>query len=198
MRRWVLRIALVIPLLSTIACAGWRSQIDPNALRYDQVASAQSPAPTKRLLVTLTVVHPGIQQGNLERRTSQFRRKAVEIIGASGHFTEVGTNIAKPDLELVLSIHEEEHFSRALTGLSALTLFVFPAVDRVETHTVGEIFSGTGEKLGDVHGGQSRIGAISWLLLPAIPSAVISERRSVEDLFKSVLVQLLENDRVWQ
>lgn len=191
-------VAVAMAALMTTSCAGWRSQIDPQALRYDQIAAARKPAATKKLLLTMTVIHPGADQKIQESRTTDLRESALEYLGNSGYFAEVGINLTDPDLELVLNINEEEHFSMGLTILAGLTLLAIPAHDRVETTTFGEIFSGSGEKLGEVRGEQSMSVLLGLLMFPAIPSLFIAKERSEDDIFKSILAQLLENESVWQ
>lgn len=197
MRRHCVAAIVALTLVAT-GCMGWRSQIDPHSTRYDAIAAPAPDAPRKRLQLTLSVSHPDVPQQNQERREKVLRNAGLAILSDSGLFAEVGTDIDDPDLELVLRIVEEEHFNRATIWLSALTVFLVPVLDRVETHGVGEIYSGTGENLGELQVESTLSIAIALLALPLVPTAFWASSASQTDLFRSVLVQMAETPGVLQ
>ena len=190
---------LVGVLVVGVGCAVWRSQIDPAAARYEQLASEGRPAAEKRLLLTISVQHPGLNQSQLEKRTSSYRNGAVHFLKDSGYFAEVGTSVTDPDLELVLNVTEEENFSDDLRVLSCFfTACVIPYYNRIEIRALGEVYSGKGDKLGELRVEEDMSVLTSLLLLPAIPSFYVAGSRAWQDVFRSVIVQMNEIEGIWK
>ena len=187
---------LVACALAATGCMGWQSQIDPHSTRYDAIPAPRTDAPRKRLQLTISVSHPNVPQENQESREKSLRERAVTVLSDSGLFAEVGTDVTDPDLELVLRLVEEEHFSTAMVWLSAFTAFLLPIVDRVETHGVGEIYSGTGDELGKLEVESAVSIAITLLAFPLIPTAFTATNANETGLFRSVVVQMAETPGV--
>ncbi|MHC4480920.1 MAG: hypothetical protein ACYS1C_08145 [Planctomycetota bacterium] len=163
------------------------------------MVSSCAQLPKKSLLLSISACHLANEQGGAgEDRTSEYEKAARKVFEASGLFSEVGTDLDHADLELVLNIEEEEHFSEVLTFLCGFTLLIIPTVDRVTIDCEGSVHSGSGAELGEVSAHEEVKVLIGWIALPAIPTTFIAVGRGQKDVFKSVLVQMAENSRLWR
>lgn len=198
-------------LLGNTGCVTWRSQIDPAAGRYDQLASDALRPAEKRLLLTLSVRHPGLNQSTVEQRIRFYRQAGVDFLRDSGYFTEVGTSVTDPDLELVLNISEDQSYADDLAFISAyLTACLIPVYDRIETRALGEVYSSNGEKLREFRIEENVSILLSPLLLrspffvvlfppwPPPPSLYAGSDQAVQDIFRSAIVQMNESEGIWK
>ncbi|MBN1866396.1 hypothetical protein JW916_03795 [Candidatus Sumerlaeota bacterium] len=192
-------------LLLFTGCAMWRSDIDPNSRRYEPARlSAGKPVEKKSLLLNIGVEHWANGESASDsdvNRVPPFAKRATRLFRESGLFREVGTKVSHPDLELIVNVKEEERFSRVLAALCGITFLVIPAYDRVEYECTGYLKNAEGEEsdvLAEVTAKGEMKAVVGWLLLPAAPFSFSTQRRAIDDLFKSVLVQLAENEKVWK
>ncbi|MBW2423829.1 MAG: hypothetical protein JRG86_06255 [Deltaproteobacteria bacterium] len=118
------------------------------------------------------------------------------VLAGSGYFSEVGTELGEPEAILRLIVDEEE-LGGWTTFFCVVTLGVVPA--RIVRHltATGELRSADGEKLSDVRVEQS---LTQWVWIGFAPtfSTVwnIALQRHQDDIFRSVLVQLLEQGAI--
>lgn len=188
---------LIVFLVQASACAGWRSHVDPFARNYDESNLEGSISSGKSLLLTLSARHAGTDQESQEDVTESYRERGVEVLSASGFFTEVGTDLHEPDLELVLNINEREEFSRGLAYAAGATLLLIPAIDRVQIRGEGKLYSSDGEVLGELNVNERITVVMQLLMLPFFPTAVHATSAAKDDVFKSVLAQLAKNRAAW-
>lgn len=187
---FLVAIALVSP-----ACMAYRSHIDVNAARFDSESISAS-GEGKRLLLTMSLRHAEVPQKAQETRAKELEEAGLEVLRASGYFSEVGTELENPDMELVVNLEEKEHFSQASAFLTGFTLLIIPTSDRVELNGTGEVFSSTGEKLAELRVEESITAWIGIILLPAIPSYFVAGNRYNADIFRSFLVQMKDQNAV--
>ena len=190
---------LALVLCAPLGCAMWRSKIDPHTVQYEERSPAKAPASSKRLLLTLSVTHESANAQSQEKRLEKYAQIGTRVLVASGRFAAVDTALADPDLELVLDVKEVEHpSSSGFQVLWVITAFIVPLYTRADITATGGIYSGSGEKLGDVAVEQGVSALLSLLLLPAAPSYFSVEDAAREDLFESALQQVLENPAAWR
>ncbi len=199
MRRAAFAGVLLCMVVFASGCAGWRSTIDPHSERYEEVVSSCDRPPEKSLLLSISARHLANDQGGAGTdRTETYEKVACDVFQDSGLFSEVGTDVPDPDLELVLNIEEEEHFNQVLTFVCGFTLFIVPAVDRVSLDCEGAVHSASGRELARVEAYEEFKVLIGWIALPAIPTTFIAAGRAQRDIFESVIVQMVENPRLWR
>jgi len=190
----------LIPLLLAVCltnCAAWRSQIDPNARRYDQIKATFKDSEKKTLLLRVSAEHKAHgEQG--DDITDLYKKGLLKSFQKSGLFKEVGTDISNPDLELVLNIAREEHFNKVLTFFCGFTLLIVPAYDRVSLEGNGTVHNAKGDELGKIRIQAEMKALIGWVFLPTIPTYFVSTSRFSRDVVNSVLVQMMENKNLWQ
>ncbi len=192
------RIIAFILCLSLTACAGWRSHIDINAKRYKEVRSNFDRDPQKRLLLSISAEHKDAMAEAQSGSSEKWRNSSVKWFKKSGLFSEVGVYLDDYDLEMVLHITEEEHYNKVLTALCGITLLIIPTYDRVTIDCDGTVYDSEGEELQEINVDEEVSVIIGWLVLPAMPTAFIAIDRGNKDVFKSIAVQMMENDSVWE
>jgi hypothetical protein len=199
MQRFSIVLLVVCIVLGASGCACWRSEIDPNAARYDDVLESAGELPQKSLLLTISASHvANEQEGGGKDCTAKYEKHARKWFAKTGLFAEVGTDVSSPDLELVLNIEERENFNEVLTVITGVTLLVVPTVDRVTFDIEGTVHSSSGSELGKVTVHEEVKVLIGWIALPAIPSVFIVGPALMNDLCESIMVQMIENRRIWR
>ena len=189
------RIAVcLLVFIFVTGCVAWRSAIDQNALRFDDMV--ERPSTPKRLLLTLSVRHEDVSTYVIRAREINLLKAAKKVFEESPQISEVGVDLEDPDLELVININETNHSSQGMVWLSGFTLFVIPIPNRTEYVGEGQIYDSSGNLLMDVQVSETLRSLISILMVPLIPSVFVVPNRIDQDIFKSVLVQMNDDAEI--
>jgi len=173
---------------------GYRSVIPPQAERYEERSGGVL---TAELIVNAEHWANGqLEQEAHKQTVERHEEAAAKALLASGVFKEVGPEVEEPDLTLLFSTREEEHFNRAVTFIGGATLLIFPAWMNVTEETTCKVTEPDGELISEFSA-EGRFNVVAQLLLfPAIPSAAIASRRATEDIYRSVAVDLQDHPRI--
>jgi hypothetical protein len=134
-----------------------------------------------------------------ERRTEELENLGVRILAGSGYFSRVSpseTGLSEPDLMLRLSVD-----ARSLGGwptfFHMVTLGVIPVRTEHRLIVTGDLRSADGHQLASLFVAES-LTEWTWIgFAPtlAVPYA-IARQRSHDDVFRSVLVQMIEQEAI--
>lgn len=193
-RRWADACLVGALLVFGSGCMAYRSAIPPQAERFEERSGGVL---TAELIVNAEhwangEPSPELHKGTLERH----EKAATKALLASGLFKEVGPDVQDPDVTLVFSTREEEHYSRALAYFSGMTLLIFPAWMHVTDETTCKVTEPDGELISEFSA-EGRLNVVmQLLLLPAIPSVGIASSRATEGVYRSVAVDLQNHPRI--
>ncbi len=181
---------LLVPVLG--GCVGWRSHIDPNALRYDDLIDQGESQPVLKAIVTVDATHEAVDTTVQQERTEDHQEAALKVFRESGLFAEVNAVLPEPDIDISCTVREVENFSQVMAFLCGFTLLLVPAKDRVEATCTARVVAANGEELATLESEGELSVVIQILLFPLIPTANVAASRLEYDLYRSIAVQLKE------
>lgn len=197
-RRLEILLFLPIVMLGLGGCSvGWLSVRDAQASRFEEVMGG--PVPPKKNL-RLTVQMRDERAGDAEdtiRRSVRYEDSGEAFLRDTGLFESVSTGRTIADLHLKLDLRETMVGNRYLSALNVVTLGLFPHRVKVELEGTGTVFGLREAVLGQVAIREEMTLIISWLMLPIHPTSLVAYRHYQQDMFKSALVQMLENKAIW-
>lgn len=175
-------------------CVAYRSAIPPKAKHFEERSGGSL---TAELIVNAEHWANGQLEQDAHKQTLERHEKAAtKALLASGLFGAVGPEVEDPDVTLVFSTREEEHFSQVLTFIGGATLLVFPMWMHVTEETTCKATEPDGQLISEFSA-EGRMNVIAQLLLlPAIPTAGVAASRATEDIYRSVAVELREHPRI--
>ena len=129
-----------------------------------------------------------------EQREADLREQVVRVLGESGYFTEIGSDVPEPDLEVIIRLAVEERIDMVAAYATGMTFFLIPSKTHSDVIVDALIRSPhTGEQWNVLL--EDSIG--SWMQLFLVFGAPFAWHRSVqsdvcENLFRNLAVELKE------